>query len=788
MSIPPIRAMVCGMRDSRPLLLLLIATSLLATSCASGERGDMAARIEVVRDQWGIAHVRADNEEALFFGAGVAMAEDRLLQMVIRRRAVQGRLAEILGPGAGGQIVKLDRRYRTIGFHRHAPAQLQSVDRDTRRNLNGFAAGINSYIQRNSARLAVELGRFGGVPEKWTAADSLAIWEFTGERFIAGWDQEALAKRQGSQKVDARAGVLPQAEWPNPDDSAEIVSEDEFRRQAPEIYERLKKRKRTPAPLIRHNPLAIDIKASHNWAVSGALSTTGKPLLESDPQYTVQNPSFAYEIHLEGGRYNTRGLCIAGTPGFLIGWNSRCAWGVTALGGDNADLFEEKTNPDNPLQYLSHGEWKEFQVRREVISIKGRSPIELQVRITDHGPVVNDLVEGVQPGEVYSLRLPPLVSPKTSLEAMLKLMRASDWPSFRRALSGYVSPPAHFVYADADGNIGYQAAVQTPVRYLLDPLPRQGWKPESEWEMIDFEELPFLFNPRRNFVFTANHLAAGSWYPYPVGVGRGDGPRSLRLRELVTADRRYSAADFLTIHRDSVNPVIRDFVRFAVQIAREDRVQNRDLDAALPVLEKWDGRLLTDSAAYPIAAGLLETLTEHMSDTWLMGYGGTWPGVCKMSKDLNAEWQRTGHAPADPEMRAWLVDLLANAIRKAARAHQPGTAGVIHHMPYQDNNLGLGSLAPENDLDSPPLRCPITQTIWSQVGAMYVQIVDFSNLDQSLSLLPPGISEKSSSLHFKDQMEMWQRGQLHQAPLSRDGVDKVKRSAVYIEYSPGVEP
>ncbi len=170
----------------------------------------MAARIEVVRDQWGIAHVRADNEEALFFGAGVAMAEDRLLQMVIRRRAVQGRLAEILGPGAGGQIVKLDRRYRTIGFHRHAPAQLQSVDRDTRRNLNGFAAGINSYIQRNSARLAVELGRFGGVPEKWTAADSLAIWEFTGERFIAGWDQEALAKRQGSQKVDARAGVLPQ--------------------------------------------------------------------------------------------------------------------------------------------------------------------------------------------------------------------------------------------------------------------------------------------------------------------------------------------------------------------------------------------------------------------------------------------------------------------------------------------------------------------------------------------------------------------------------------------------
>ncbi|MCP4811361.1 MAG: hypothetical protein GY888_02545, partial [Planctomycetaceae bacterium] len=138
--------------------------------------------------------------------------------------------------------------------------------------------------------------------------------------------------------------------------------------------------------------------------VGPSRSATGKPILQSDPQVLVRSPSFGYEIHLTGGRYNTRGWAIAiGSPGLLAGWNEHVAWGPTALLGDHADLFEERTNPENPNQYERQGKWEDFDVRNETILVKEGDPVTLQVRSTVHGNVVNELLDGVLAGEVYAL-------------------------------------------------------------------------------------------------------------------------------------------------------------------------------------------------------------------------------------------------------------------------------------------------------------------------------------------------------------------------------------------------
>ena len=231
-----------------------------------------------------------------------------------------------------------------------------------------------------------------------------------------------------------------------------------------------------------------EAKLSHNWTVAGARSTTGKPILESDPQYSVDNPSFWYEVHLCGGRYNVRGIGVPGAPGLLIGWNERIAWGVTGLGGDDADLFCEKLNPENSTQYAWQGQWREFVRCRETILVKDGPAIEMEIRQTHHGPIVDELLAKPQKDRVFALQHALWAVPKCSLGALLELMRAMNWATFRQALSHYVGPPGHFIYADVEGNIGYQAGTTTPKRRGDRTQPRTGWTGEDEWELLPFDE------------------------------------------------------------------------------------------------------------------------------------------------------------------------------------------------------------------------------------------------------------------------------------------------------------
>lgn len=743
--------------------------------------------VEVIRDRWGIAHVYAETEEALFFGYGHAMAEDRMFQMMLRRRAAQGRLAEILGAGPHDRFVHIDRRHRILGFQHLGYRMLDLLDEDTRTNLEAFAAGVNAYLESQRGKLGPLFASNGGHPEPWHAADCIALWHFIGDRFTPGWQDEVLVKRglltRSTTQIDLKA------EWPRTDDAGHVVSAEEFKRSYPEAYERLKEIPKAHQEASIFWPRKVGLKASQNWVVGASRSATGRPILQSDPQVDVRNPSFGYEIHLIGGRYNTRGWSIAiGAPGMLVGWNTHIAWGATALLGDQADLFEERVNPDNPDQYEWKGTWKEFETRIETIQVKGGDSVAFEVRRTHHGNVVNDLLEGVQPGEIYALMTSASAAERSSLEGALKMMRASDWASFREAMSQYASPAALIIYADDQNNIGYHTLAQTPVRSTLQRLPREGWSGKDEWTMIPFELMPSMLNPRSGQIYTANQLPAGSWYPYPLGPARGIGPRAERLAEIFSREEKFSVEDFLTkVHRDSVNPTLRDFVILALAVMEEDGAADPEVEEALAKLKGWDFRLAVDRAAYSIASGILKALeTQGVAEIWKLGYAGTEEGPSYMFRQLMPQYRETGEAPQDPELRAWLKEYLLKGIALAPSFDADvNNGGHIHAMPYQNNWLDLGSFAPEHDLDSPPLKVSAIQTIWSPVGQNYAQIVDFSDLDQSRSLNPPGISENPSSPHFKDQMQMWARGELHPAPITRAGVEKYRESTTWLVYAGG---
>ena len=749
--------------------------ALLCLVSASVGAQETEGRVRIVRDQWGIAHVFADDEQALFYGAGYATAEDRLFQMTLGRRAVQGRLAEILV----SDWVQWDRRMRVMGLQRHAETLAPHLTPGTRAALAAYADGVNAYIRARGERLSGLFGRYGGSPEPWRAADCVAQWMRISERFDQGWMSEvsslrafeALAAEVGPEEALRRTGARVI------DESAAVVPESEMAR-FPEIYERLKS-------MRAGKPVGESPKASHNWVVSGSKSATGKPILESDPQIAVSAPSVWHEMHLCGGRYNVRGIGIAGAPGFLVGWNDRCAWGATALGSDTADLFQEQMDPTDPDRYRWLGGWERVESHVEIIQVLGGSPVTVEVRRTRHGPLVNEFLRDVREGETYALSYLTAQEMTSSLEGLLGMMRARDWASFQEGMRGYRSPGLHMIYADVEGNIGYWTLAAVPIRKRLPILPHEGWTGQDEWGgLIPFEDMPHLANPVTGFISTANNLPVGAWYPYHLGIatgGGGDTPRSWRLRELLSDAQGLSPDGFLGVHRDAVSPTVRDFVRFALMVVDEDGAPNSSVAAAIGVLSSWDYRLVADSPGAVVANSIGEVLTRILRGTPLADrYGGGDAGVAYLLKDIGQTVAMSGRVPEDRDIRNWLLTYLQQGYERVARQVRAGLPNV-HRMPYQNNLEGLESLAPEFDIVSPLLTAPVVQTIWSQTGNSYTQIVDLSDVDASKSVLPPGVSEDPASPHFADQVDLWVAGDVHPAPLSREAVEKVKVSETTLD-------
>lgn len=737
--------------------------------------------IRIIRDHWGIPHIFAKDERSLFYGAGYAAAEDRLFQMTLVRFSIQGRLAEVFGT----KYLEWDKRLRTMGLYRHARASLHHLSPTIQALLHAYAMGVNAYMADHPNHLSTLFMNYGGSPEPWTAADCIAAMLRIAERFDRSWMQEVFHLRQFEVLADSigREAAIRQLESQKRqvDDEVAIVSRDEYLRYEDELRKLLD----ADTALVKLHKITIPLsewtppKMSHNWVVSGDKSTTGLPLLESDPQITVETPPTWYEFHLYGGRFNVRGIGMPGVPAMLIGYNDHCAWGMTALGSDNSDLFQEQLRPGSQREYKWGDTWERMTERTETILVKNGESVNLKILETRHGPVVNEFVSHVRPGEIFSLQYLVAKEPATTVEGLLTMMCAADWPSFTRGLAMYQSPGVHLIYADKWNNIAYYTLAKLPLRVHNAGIPYRGWTVEEEWQgIIPFEQMPRMLNPLNGFISTANNLPVGSWYPYDIGGGIGDNARSWRLCELLRDGEKYSPDDFLAIHRDAVNPIIRDFARFAVMAVREESPSDPDALAAARVLTDWDFILDTSSSAYQLASVIGPTIKRSLRNTPLEDrYLGGDAGLAMLFREVEAYYDSTGRLVPDPDVRLWLITYLGESYRKSGLSGtRPRPVRLTHKMPYQNNLEGFGSLAREHDLTSPPLHCGVVATIWSQLGNSYSQLVNLAQIDSSRSVLPPGVSEIPDGAHFSDQIPLWVNGDMHIAPLSLEAVETIKES------------
>jgi penicillin G amidase len=779
---------------NRRSLLALVLLCLLAQPVTPGEP-DLAARakavlaqtsgtlrvaglqrpVTVLRDPWGIAHIFAETQDDLFFAQGFVAAQDRLWQMEIWRRTGEGRLAEVLGPEA----VNRDRFARLLRYRGDLDAEYRSYAPDARPILEAFVRGINAFIESSRDRLPIEFQLAGIRPEPWTpeaCLSRMAAWSMTSNAL-----REVTRARLGAVLGWKLADELLPADPP-------VSLESQPRIGLEGIDEKV-----LALPLTAFAPLSFQEKArdgSNNWVVDGALSATGKPLLANDPHRTLTVPSLRYLVHLVGPGWNVIGAGEPALPGVAAGHNDRVAFGFTIVGIDQQDLYVEETHPHKPDMVRFRRSWEPMRIERQRIAVKGGAPVEAVLKFTRHGPVIH---EDRQRHRVYVLRWVGTEPGTVGYLASLSLNRARSWPEFRQALERWKVPSENLVYADVDGNIGWQVAGLTPVRKGwsgLLPVPGAG---AYEWQgFLPFSELPGAFNPARHYLATANHNILPPNYPHELGFDWGPPGRFRRIDEVLggAGGRKFDVADFQRLQYDEVSLPARSLVRLLAEVKGVD-------GNLLPWVKKllaWDGTVARDSGA----AALYEIWTSrlpgaifkpYVPEKWLTVVAGGTERTVELLRSPSPRWfGKNPRARRDAVMLKSLEEAVVEAKERLGPDPESWRWGALHTLTLRhvlatgpERQALFGLPAVERGGDGDTLNVGVGSGFEVAHGASFREILDVADWDRSVATSVPGQSGQPGSPHYGDLLPLWGEGRYFPLLFSREKIEEMAKERLVLE-------
>lgn len=789
------------------------------SSATAPQQAERPPRIELLRDRWGVPHVFADTDAGAMYGLGYATAQDRAFQMYYNLRIIQGRLAELVGdmkvgvtrrqPQGKNSALRNDIKMRTIGYFRAAEETARQLPSEERELLEAYCHGVNDYISDHPNDLLHLFKKYDLQPEPWTPTACIASWWRTALFFSGDGLRETTAYYEisdGRRRVQTFAANDSEGAFRGRalrDDASVIQRGDVSDKWVADVYDYATRhnltRKVDTTPMRRQLPPGP--RFSHAWVVGKSRTTNGSAVLVSDPQTPVRNPSLFYEFHISGQTFNARGIGVPGSPNLLIGFTPNIAWGLTALGADQADLFVLKTDPNHPDQYYCDGQWRDMDIRTETLRVKDGQDRTLKIRQTHLGPVVTRIAMGVRRGDEVALKRVPICEPqRDTLHAALAMMRAKDVHQFQEALGRWRFPSANCVFADSQGNIGYKTILALPIRsphaLLNERAAHQGWDSANDWQgMLPHELLPQVINPEQGWLVTANHRPIAAFYPISMGNSTGnlgDTDRSWRLKERVKAKDLFTPEDVLDIHYDSVAPIKRDLVRLGYHLRDIQQYPLEDETlAALVYLEQWrDAGYKMDMSIKGTDILNLMPMAFRQNFVAATIYGGGISGLCNMLQTIADRIAENPNAVLTEEEAEYVNLILRAAWRYGksnfgddpAQWHASARARLLEtKLPYMSTLDGFGSLDKEKDITFPPLSCIEGGTILSQWAQSYTQYVPMADADKAMAILPVGASEHPDSPYRLSGYDLWAQGKLRPAPLSRRAVEELAASRTILE-------
>ncbi len=809
------------------ILLVLLAAGVLVVHvvrssypATSGEVrvAGLQSSVEVFRDSYGIPHIYASNDHDLFMAQGYVHAQDRFWQMDYWRHIGSGRLSELFGES----VLETDRALRTLGFARIAQAELDRYGKEELALLQNYADGVNAYMEdRQGSSLSLEyavlaLNNRDYHPEPWEPLHSLT-WAK-----VMAWDLSQNMTSEIARAVLLKTLSFEQVQQlypPYPADQPVIVPGftiavpppvqeiQQILSSSNRFEKTLKNAELNLSNLDRFLGSKTESIGSNNWVISGKRTASGKPLLANDPHLGVQMPSIWYEIGLHcvtrgpDCSYDVAGFSFAGTPGVILGHNDRVAWGFTNVGPDVQDLYIEKLNPANPNQYEVNGQWVDMQIVNEKILVAGGATVPVTIRYTRHGPVVSDASQrlknfreraGIDIPEQYAVSLRwAAFDPGETLQAItLRLNRAQGWEDFREAAKQFKVPSQNMIYADIDGNIGYQMSGKVPIRANGNGwLPVPGWTDDNEWTgFIPFEDLPHAYNPTEGYVASANNAVVDGGYPYFIGADWDYGYRARRIVEMIEKHKTPISLFYIREMQGDDKSLNAELL---VPILLKVPLQDNHLNEVRKTLQNWNYQLKMDQSPAALFEVFWKQLLKNtFHDDLPEAY---WPYGSSRSVEMMRQivqqpdshyWDdhRTKEAETrDQVFAASFKDAVAELEKSSGTNPALWKWGRLHQTYFRNETFGMSGIYPIEALfNRGPFSTSggsttVNATYWDASGASFEveeipsmrMIVDLSNLENSLSINSTGQSGHAFHPNYIDMAEPWSRIQYHRMLWSR---------------------
>jgi len=778
----------------------------------------LTAAVSVTRDAHGVPYITAASMDDLVFAQGYVTASDRLWQMDALRRHAAGELAEVLGSG----LVEHDRTQRTLQLRAAADRALGSIPADQMHFLEVYARGVNASIAAQQGHLPLEFRLLRYAPANWTPRDSLlvglAMFQDLTTEFPEKMGREALAAKLSPELM---ADLYPVGSWrdhpvaqapvdltaPQPEIEEIPLDESQSALRSGEHVSDVAHAKAVMAEFSSRYLCDGCLAGSNGWAVSGAKTRSGKPLLSSDMHLSHSVPGIWYMADLHAGEFHVSGVTLPGTPFVIVGHNEHIAWGFTNLGADVQDLYVEQTRgTDSGAEFeAADGSWHPLLHQRETIRVKGGRDVVMDVTATQHGGMATPIISSLFPHEKRSIALRwTIYDPGNISSPFYAIDSANDWQSLCAAAAQFGGPAQNLQYADDQGHIGYHAIGRVPVRgsmtqpAALSSVPTDGKDASREWVgYIPFDQMPQAFDPAGGVVATANSRVVPDGYPFPITLDWADPYRNERIWKILQARSGLAAADMLGLQTDvysDVDKVIAQRLAYAIDHSTEvqkagDSGKAKRLRQAADLMRVWDGTVRAESAAPAI-------VDAARSAFWPMILGpqlGIEPGkktgegaedllgLYSWGEKTYAEEQILMHEPARwlPVAYANWNELLTAAVEQGLHdAKAPGDLskwryGKAHPVDIEHPIFSLSPLL-ERVLGMKTGTGVLPQsgdgTTVKQVGRRFGPserlTVDFSDLDGSTLNIVLGESSNPASEWFMDQWPAWYGGTTLAMPFS----------------------
>ena len=739
------------------------------------------SNVDVYRDEYGVPHLRANDEDDLMFTAGYVHAQDRLWQMDMLRRAGQGRLSEILGPST----LDLDKLFRTIGLSRIAQEIAGQLHPESRRMLENYASGVNSFITSHRGAYPAEFDLLNYEPEPWTPEQSLLIVRLMAWELNLSWWTDLT---YGEIATKVSPGKLLEIIPGYPDSVEATVSAFNSGKRSPGVRSFLDATRRYRELFGLGSPEG----GSNAWVVDSSKSLSGKPILANDPHLPIPAPSRWYEIHLSAPGLNVAGVSLVGTPVIVIGHNDSIAWGLTNAMIDEADFYIEQVDSLDGHTYAYQGKLEVFEEHEEKILVKDADSVVITVRSSRHGPIISDVhptnkhQDSLRPEQAVAIRWTGF-DVSDELFGFYLMNRAENAKQFEDGLRQIAVPCQSVVYADVAGNIAYWTAGRIPLRgkqSALFPLP--GWTSETEWKgFIPFEELPAMMNPASGIIACANQKIADKSYPHYLSMHWEPPSRIQRIRHLLASAEKFSGEDFKQFQQDVVSIHASEVVPNILSAFSGETISDPYLSEALTYLRNWDDRYTRGDVATSIFNSFFlhvvhniyaDEMGEELYGDFV--FSGRIPYRVTsqlLAADSSLWWDdvRTLQQESKQEiLRASLVDAVNELKISLGNEMKNWRWGELHTVTFQhpfgtrkplDKVFNIGPFpigGGGTTLNKTEFR--FTAPYAATVGASMRQVIDLAHPHDASMVITSGQSGQALHQHYDDQTPLWLNGGYHQ--------------------------